>query len=184
MKRKIAFLGAGSRYFEFVLAELAVTPELAGCKVVMYDTNRKRMNPIRQVGKRILAKTKTDLRLTATTDLARALDGADYSVSSIGWRGFASAHLQCVGRAVGGQRRRNVGIAEHDVDAGARDVVVVLAFVALGAVAGARAVQRRLGYSPVMNDARLGQQWAVGVCRWVNSTPSSASRVALGVMHG
>ena len=50
MKRKIVFLGAGSGYFEFVLAELATTPELAGCRVVMYDINRKRMDLIRQVG--------------------------------------------------------------------------------------------------------------------------------------
>ena len=87
MKRKIVLLGAGSRYFEFVLGEFAVAPELAGCAVVMYDIDRKRMNLIRQVGRRVLAKTQARIRLSATTDLARALDGADFAISSIGVHG-------------------------------------------------------------------------------------------------
>jgi len=87
MKRKIVLLGAGSRYFESVLGEFAVRPELAGCAVVLYDVDTKRMNLIKQVGRRIIQKTGAKLKLSSTTDLARALDGADFAISSIGVHG-------------------------------------------------------------------------------------------------
>ena len=87
MKRKIVFLGAGSRYFEWVLGELCLRPELAGCRVVLYDIDKKRMGLIRRVGGRILEKTDAKIKLSSTTDLARALDGADYAISSIGVHG-------------------------------------------------------------------------------------------------
>jgi len=94
MKRKIVFLGAGSGYFEAVLGEFAVTPELAGCSVVMYDIDRKRMGLIRRAGKRALDQAGAKIKLTSTTDLARALDGADFAISSIGVHGpGASWHM-------------------------------------------------------------------------------------------
>lgn len=87
MNRKIVLIGAGSRYFEYVLGELATTPELAGCSVALYDINKERMDLIFQVGKRIVEKTKADLKLSSTTQMARALDGADFAISSIGVHG-------------------------------------------------------------------------------------------------
>ncbi len=87
MDRKIVLLGAGSRYFETVLAELALTPELAGCRVVLYDVDAKGMKLMQQAGRRILEKTGARLKLSSTSDLARALDGADFAISSIGVHG-------------------------------------------------------------------------------------------------
>jgi len=87
MKRKIVLLGGGSFYFEQVIGELATTPELAGCSVVLYDVDPKRMGLVRRAGQRIMAAVGAKLKLTATTDLARALDGADFAISSIGVHG-------------------------------------------------------------------------------------------------
>ena len=87
MKRKIVLLGAGSRYFETVLAELALTPELAGCSVMLYDVDTKGMRLMKQAGRRIFDKVGARLTLSSTTDLARALDGADFAISSIGVHG-------------------------------------------------------------------------------------------------
>ena len=87
MKRKIVLLGGGSAYFETVIGELATTPELAGCSMVLYDVDPKRMGVVRRAGQRILDATGRKLKLTATTDLSRALDGADFAISSIGVHG-------------------------------------------------------------------------------------------------
>ena len=66
MRRKIVLIGAGSRYFETVIGELAVTPELSGCSVVLYDIDKKRMKLIEQAGRRIVEGAKADLKLTST----------------------------------------------------------------------------------------------------------------------
>ncbi len=87
MKRKIVLLGGGSFYFEQVIGELATTPELAGCSAVLYDVDPKRMGVVRRAGQRIIAAVGAKLKLSATTDLPRALDGADFAISSIGVHG-------------------------------------------------------------------------------------------------
>ena len=53
MKRRIVLLGAGSRYFETVLAELALTPELAGCSVMLYDVDAAGMGRTTRAGRRL-----------------------------------------------------------------------------------------------------------------------------------
>ena len=97
LKRKIVLLGGGSAYFEWVIGELALTRELAGCSVVLYDIDKERMNLVYRAAKRSLAKIKADIRLTSTMDLARALDGADYAISSIGVHGPGARwhHIDC-----------------------------------------------------------------------------------------
>ncbi|HUT33762.1 MAG TPA: hypothetical protein VNE39_09795 [Planctomycetota bacterium] len=87
MKRKIVLLGGGSHYFETVIGELATTPELAGCSVVLYDIDPRRMSLVRRAGQRIVEAVGAKLKLTATTDLPRALDGADFAIASIGVHG-------------------------------------------------------------------------------------------------
>jgi len=92
LKRKIVCIGAGSRYFEDVLGELAVTKELAGSHVMLYDINAERMATIMKVGRRIVAETEADLSLDSTTNLSRALDGAHFAISSVGVHGFSFEH--------------------------------------------------------------------------------------------
>ncbi len=84
---KIVCLGAGSVYFESVIGELALTPELAGAEVMLYDIHARRLDLMRRVGLRIVQQTGARLAVRATGDLARALDGARYAIASIGVHG-------------------------------------------------------------------------------------------------
>jgi len=93
-KMKIALLGGGSLYFEYVMAEIANTPELEAVEFMLFDVNVKRMDLMRRVGLRIMAKANTPHVVKATTHLARALDGADFAIASIGVHGPGSGwHL-------------------------------------------------------------------------------------------
>lgn len=86
-KLKIVLLGGGSAYFEYAMAEIACTPELENVEFMLYDINAKRMDLMRRIGLRIVDKVKKPHVLKATTDLSRALDGADYAIASIGVHG-------------------------------------------------------------------------------------------------
>lgn len=81
---KIALLGGGSLYFEYVIAEIACTPELAGARIVLYDINERRVELMRRVGLQIVKKTGAALRIERTLDLGRVLDGASVVIASIG----------------------------------------------------------------------------------------------------
>lgn len=87
MKRKIVLLGGGSAYFETVICELALVPELTGWSVVLYDIDGQRLDLVYRAARRALAAMKVDLKLTRAMDPARALDGADFAISSIGVHG-------------------------------------------------------------------------------------------------
>ncbi len=86
---KIALLGAGSLFFEGVIIEIARTPELHGAEIVLYDIDKTRMDLIEQVGQRINAHFKADFKIHSTLDRAKALDGADAAIASIGVHGPA-----------------------------------------------------------------------------------------------
>ena len=86
-KLKIALLGGGSLYFEGVLGEIAVTPELDGAELVLFDIDAKRMELIRRVGVRVVEKTRAKLKIKSTLELAEALDGANFAIASIGVHG-------------------------------------------------------------------------------------------------
>jgi len=94
---KIAFIGAGSHFFESVLLEIAQTPELNGSEIALHDPDAERMELIQQVGKRISEHFDADLKLSSTLEAPRALEGADVAISSIGVHGRAFAnHLRDV----------------------------------------------------------------------------------------
>ncbi len=86
-KLKIALLGGGSLYFESVIKEIAMTPELAGSEIMLFDPDARRMEIMRQVGVRIAALTSSGLAVRSTNQCVRALDGADFAVASIGVHG-------------------------------------------------------------------------------------------------
>ena len=85
--RKIVLLGGGSAFFRTVIGELAITEELSGSDVVFYDTQEPHMELIAKYGRRAAEQTGVDLRISWTTDLAEAVDGANFAVSSIGVSG-------------------------------------------------------------------------------------------------
>ena len=85
--KKIVLLGGGSAFFRTVIGELAITEELSGSDVVFYDTQEPHMEIIAKYGRRAAQETGVDLNISWTTDLAEAVDGADFAVSSIGVSG-------------------------------------------------------------------------------------------------
>lgn len=87
LAKKIVLLGGGSAFFRTVIGELAITEELSGSDVVFYDTQETHMEIIAKYGRQAAEQTGVDLRISWTTDLAEAVDGADFAVSSIGVSG-------------------------------------------------------------------------------------------------
>jgi len=85
--KKIVLLGGGSAFFRTVIGELAITEELSGSDVVFYDIQEPPMEMIAKYGRRAVQQTGVDLNISWTTDLAEAVDGADFAVSSIGVSG-------------------------------------------------------------------------------------------------
>ena len=86
-RQKIVLLGAGSYYFHTVLGELLVTPELEGSDIMLYDIDKVRMDITYELGKRLAKKANRNFRILKSLKLPRALDGADYAISSIGVHG-------------------------------------------------------------------------------------------------
>jgi len=83
---KIACLGAGSLYFPRVLADLALSEELAGSEVVLYDLDADKAGRMAALGQRLNRAAGASLQVRAA-DLDDALDGAGFAVSSIGGSG-------------------------------------------------------------------------------------------------
>jgi alpha-galactosidase len=85
--KKIVLLGGGSAFFRTVIGEFAITEELSGSDVVFYDVEEPQMEIIAKYGRRAAQQTGVNLKISWTTDLAEAVDGADFAVSSIGVSG-------------------------------------------------------------------------------------------------
>lgn len=86
-ERKIVCLGAGSLYFPRALGDFALTPELSGSEIVLYDIDAEKSALMAELGRRLSAESGVALTMRATMDLADALDGADFALSSIGGSG-------------------------------------------------------------------------------------------------
>ena len=84
---KIAYIGAGSHFFELVSIEIAQTPELRGATIAMYDVAYEPMTLIQGVGRRLSDHYGAGLNFEICRDLGEALDGADAVISSIGVHG-------------------------------------------------------------------------------------------------
>lgn len=85
--KKIVLLGGGSAFFKTVISEFAAAEELKGSHIVLYDIHEEYMELIGKYGQRAFQQTGLDLKISWTTDLAEAVDGADFAVSSIGVSG-------------------------------------------------------------------------------------------------
>lgn len=101
MNRKIVCLGGGSGYFRRALADLAVTKGLSGSEVTLYDIDYEKCEIMASHGARLAEESGTGLHVRACKDLADAVDGADFAISSIGGAGASiggvygtSAHIQ------------------------------------------------------------------------------------------
>ena len=84
---KIACVGGGSLYFPRVLADLALSPGLAGAEVVLYDIDGEKTRRMAAAGRRLAETADSALRVRASDDLDDTVDGADFAVTSIGGSG-------------------------------------------------------------------------------------------------
>jgi len=84
---KIVCLGGGSLYFPRLLNDIALEEELAGSEVVLYDLDLEKVELMAAFGRQLAARYGANLRIRATVDLAEAVDGADFAISSIGGSG-------------------------------------------------------------------------------------------------
>lgn len=84
---KIACLGAGSLYFPRPIGDLVVREDLAGSRLVLYDLDFERSEMMAAMGQRMTRQAGRGTQVTATADLAEALDGADFIITSIGGSG-------------------------------------------------------------------------------------------------
>jgi alpha-galactosidase len=100
--RKIVCLGGGSFYFMRALPDLLLSEDLAGSEVVLYDIDGEKADLMAAMGRRLASQASTGFQIRATTDLADAVDGADFALSSIGGSGaeisgqvYASYYHSC-----------------------------------------------------------------------------------------
>ena len=85
--KKITCLGAGSFYFLRAIPDLLLSPELAGSELVLYDIDAEKAERMAAMGRRLAPRAGTGFRVRAATELADAVDGADFALSSIGGSG-------------------------------------------------------------------------------------------------
>lgn len=87
MNKKIVCLGGGSGYFSRVLADLIVTKGLSGSEITLYDIDMEKAQIMAQHGAHLAEESGTNFRVRACEELADAVDGADFAISSIGGAG-------------------------------------------------------------------------------------------------
>lgn len=86
---KITFIGAGSTVFaRALLRDLFTFPELHDATIALMDIDPARLRDTEAVANRVAGKAGASPKIEATTDRARALDGADYVVNMIQVGGY------------------------------------------------------------------------------------------------
>ena len=86
-EKKIVCLGGGSLYFPRAIGDLLVREDLSGSEIVLYDIDAEKVELMAAMGRRLAAEAGTGFSIRSTDDLADAVDGADFAISSIGGSG-------------------------------------------------------------------------------------------------
>lgn len=92
MKKRIVLLGAGSGFFRGAIGEIVVTEALAESEIVLYDIDKKAMKVMEAIAGRMAEESGTGMKVSSTTQVGRALNGADFVLSSIGVHGPNNAY--------------------------------------------------------------------------------------------
>jgi len=79
---KLTMLGAGSGFVLTIAKELLTDPVFGNAEFVLMDVSEDRLAVAEKSVAEVLAKGKNRVRLSVTTSLDAALDGADYVISS------------------------------------------------------------------------------------------------------
>ncbi len=82
--KKIVCLGGGALYFTGVFGDLAVTEELKGSEIVLYDIDLERAKLMAKCGKRLSDEAGANFKIYATGNLSQAVDGATFAIGDIG----------------------------------------------------------------------------------------------------
>ncbi len=91
MTPKITIVGGGSTHWTpRLLADFANTASLRDCSVALTDIDESSLPPMLTIAKHIVTSRRIGMDVTATTDLAAALDGADFVIIALSVGGFAS----------------------------------------------------------------------------------------------
>lgn len=86
---KVVMIGAGSTVFaKNLLGDLLSFPELARCRLTLFDIDPARLRDSEAVARRVAAALDAAPTFEVTTDRARALDGADYALNMIQVGGY------------------------------------------------------------------------------------------------
>src|ERR1700751_5155253 len=87
--RKITFIGAGSTVFaKNLIGDILSFPELSDSTICLFDIDENRLRTSEIVAQRIAQTLKAPAPIQATTDRARALDGAAYAINMIQVGGY------------------------------------------------------------------------------------------------
>ena len=86
---KIVFVGAGSTVFtKNLLGDILGYPALADSRIALFDIDPQRLATSELVAHRVARALGVSPSITATTDRAKALDGADYVITMIQVGGY------------------------------------------------------------------------------------------------
>ena len=92
--KKITFIGAGSVVFtRNLVRDILTFPAFADCEICLMDIVRENLDLAEAAVKKIITAGKYPARITATLDLAEALDGADGVLSTIQTGGDEGPYL-------------------------------------------------------------------------------------------
>jgi alpha-galactosidase len=88
-RRKITFIGAGSTVFaKNLIGDILSFPELADSSICLFDIDEQRLKTSAVVAGRIAQTLRASATVEATTDRARAFDGASYAINMIQVGGY------------------------------------------------------------------------------------------------
>ncbi|MBV8461776.1 MAG: hypothetical protein JO368_00675, partial [Acidimicrobiales bacterium] len=91
MAPKITIVGGGSTHWgPRLLTDFANTPSLHDADVALVDIDEASLPPMMTIAKHIVASRDVAMNVTATTELAQGLEGADFVVTAFSVGGFAS----------------------------------------------------------------------------------------------
>jgi len=89
MAVKLAFIGAGSTIFmKNIVGDMLHFPALADARIALMDIDTQRLSESCMVAEKMIATMGTGATVEATTDRARALDGADFVVTAFQIGGY------------------------------------------------------------------------------------------------
>ena len=90
MTVKLAFIGAGSTIFmKNIVGDMLHFPALRDARISLMDIDPQRLEESRMVAEKMIATMGTGATVEATTDRARALDGADFVRDGLPDRGLS-----------------------------------------------------------------------------------------------